>query len=335
MALVRAFDGGSGGPSRVARRAAPTRLLSRRWTKPERAEAILEREPWVPLRQGGVGVLIRAAGDPQRRIRRAPAEPASPGAPRAGTPAGAPIRPAPLQLALDPVEDRSEPDELAIGVQAEDGVDERVAAVGHAGSARQPSREPPRPRPPAAPAGRRRRRARRSGARPGPAGRGRACSGSGSGAGSSPCQLHLVDRAAVRPHVGAAGREEVVDGESQARFPVRRGRQRRERGVEVAQVRWAQHDLGEEAGERAVSSVNPRRCRSIAARAIQPPRPCRSATMSPGAEFASSRAYTSSGGGGGDKPLVCGEREPGIGPGEEQPPDHRLDRRLHRRGPKD
>jgi hypothetical protein len=34
------------------------------------------------------------------------------------------------EVALDPVEDREEADELAIGVQAEDGPDEPVAAVG-------------------------------------------------------------------------------------------------------------------------------------------------------------------------------------------------------------
>ena len=48
-----------------------------------------------------------------------------------------------------------------------------------------------------------------------------------------------------------------------------------------------------------VSMVTARRWRSTAARAIQPPRPCRSATTSPGAVCASIRAATRSGDGGG------------------------------------
>ena len=153
------------------------------------------------------------------------------------------------KLALDPGEDRREPDELSIGVQAEDRVDQRVPAVREREALRQPRAHLRRPDVPPRPL-------RVGGGRLddlmlGPV----LLVAAQLAAVVDPRRLvalplHLVDRegAAARR---AARREEVVDGQSQARFAMRRGPERRERGVEVAQVGRAQHDLGEQAGERA------------------------------------------------------------------------------------
>ena len=118
--------------------------------------------------------------------------------------------------------------------------------------------------------------------RAGPAGRGTAGSGSGPDRARRP-RHSTSSIATVRPHVAHVRREQVGDREPQAGLAVRR----RRRATRTPHRGGAGPAVGGRARRAAASAgslsrLKARRWRSIAARATQPPRPWRSATMSPG-----------------------------------------------------
>jgi len=228
----------------------------------DRPVALLEREPRVALAPRVRDRRPdRAAGDPEARHAAGPgAEPArgqdrvQERQPERGLDRGSP------QIALDAVEDRRQADELAVGVEIEDRPNQRVAAIGNGKALAQPASDRCRsdvsPRPPlvgvvgsggpllraalliaADRAAVLLLRERRAGRRV----------GVGSFAGRP---AELVD--GDIPATGRAfRREQLADRELQARFAARRGRERRERGIEVAQVGRPEDELRQEARERA------------------------------------------------------------------------------------
>ncbi len=145
-----------------------------------------------------------------------------------------------------------------------------------------------------APGGRRSGRPARAGPRRRRAGRGRPGSGSacaraaGRAAGRPrrcASAAQVSSSRTTEPIAGrAAARVAVGDGRLEAGLPARGRRERLDRGVEMAQVRRPQDDLGEEPVERGALEADALRWWSIAERATQPPRPNRSRTMSPGAD---------------------------------------------------
>ena len=134
--------------------------------------------------------------------------------------------------------------------------------------------------------------------------------------------LELVGRE-VSTAGRAPGGEEIGDREAEAAVTVRRCPESGEGGIEVAQIGRAEHDLGEETGQRACLEAEP------AALAIDrgsgdPP----AAAVQVGDDVAGRRI--------GLQPgmhelrrwrlreaLEGGQREPGFRAREEQPPDHR------------
>ena len=257
---------GCAGPRRAAPGAAPARPPSSRWTKPRTSRnAVLEREPRVALAPLG---RRRAAGRARRRsaapavrpgLRRQPArrqDRVQEGQPQGGEHRGG------AQVALDPLEDRGQPDQLARRVEVEQLVDEASRAPSTAGNrSRSAARTSSTPTSASARA--------RSSSSSGRlallasrrAGRGRRCSGSGGRSGAARRPAGSGARRSTRPDDlvdderpaagGAAGRVQVADRDLEARLAARRGGHPLERGVEVADVRRPQDDLGEHPGQRA------------------------------------------------------------------------------------
>ena len=164
------------------------------------------------------------------------------------------------QVALDPLEDGAEADQLARRVQVEQLVGQGLGAVRRPGTGRAASRASRRPRRRPAPGRGRRHRAAPGAARRRRAGRGRPCSGSaGRPAAARPPRRRpsVVDRPDdlvddERPAAGrAARREQVADRDLEAGLAPRRGGHPLEGRVEMADVRRPQDDLGEHPGQRA------------------------------------------------------------------------------------
>jgi len=225
------------------------------------------------------------------------------------------------EVALHAGENRGEPDELPVGMQAEDRIGQRGAAVGRREAIPQP-------------------RADVVGADVAP----RALDVLRAGldrlvlravllvaaelaAVVDPRRLlrlplDLVDRQRP-PARHAPRREQVVDREPQAGLAVGRRAERRERGIEMPQVRRAEHDLGEQPGERAgLDGEGPALpidggTRDPAAPAVQVRHDVagRRVRLQPGMHELRWRRRR--------EPLIGRQREPGLGAGEEQPPDHR------------
>ena len=226
------------------------------------------------------------------------------------------------QVALDPVDDRGQADQLARRVEGEQLVDQVLGAVDRPGSARAGRRGPRRPR---------RRHASRT----------RSSSSSGAWRCSDAAALVAADRAAVVPgdrsrlgSLGAGLRGRVDRPEISSMTSVRAQVAQRvayrspsetfrldsRRGD--AAIPWNAASRWRTSGGRSTTSASTRvsgldsreiarRCRSTAARATQPPRPKRSATTSPALEWSSIRDATRAGGGGGADRSNAGRENPG------------------------
>ena len=272
-----------------------------------------------PLRDGRSHV---ARGDSERRDLRAP----EPEAARRqhGMQEGEPERALDgrrAQIRLDASEDRAEPDELPFRVQGEQVVDELVTALRR----REPLAKPLPDRRAAdllaGPASIRDRRLDRLVLR---------SALLVSAQLAAVVNLHrlvldpfeLVDRE-TSPAARALRGEQLVDREPQAGLTERRCGQRRERGVEVAEVRRSEDDLGQEPAQRA-QFEGERAALPIDRRPCDPPTSPEQvrddvAGLAPGFQSGPNevRRWRRS------DPLKCREREPRLRAREQDAPDHR------------
>jgi hypothetical protein len=139
--------------------------------------------------------------------------------------------------------------------------------------------------------------------------------------------LGLVDRAGA-PARGTGRGKELRDGEAEAGVTVRRGRESGERRIEVTQVRRSKDEVREQSGERATLEAE-RASLSVDRGARDPA----AAAVQVGDDVARLRACLEArleqvGRGRRRKALECRQREPGLGPGEEQPAEPRHRARL-------